>query len=127
MFILCLGATVEFELERCVQGSGVVVNIEDNPAVDCDVAVPGEIDEEPGQKAKGKKPRKSLKNPVAPQSTPDTNANPNGKKKDKGKEKAVVPQPKPKPSAPNHERLKISMVHGDVLVLSGGDFIVRRL
>lgn len=124
MFILCLGATVELELERCIPEQAAVVNTEDNPQVDCDVVIPEVIVEEPGKKAKGKTPRKSQK-PV-PQSSPEASVNPKGTRKNKGKEKAAVPQPKPKPSAPAHERLKISMVHGDVLILSGGDFIVCR-
>ena len=90
------------------------------------------LDEEGGQKkAKGGKQRKSKKD-LGP--GPETDANPKGKRKGKGKEKAVVPhpskekpRPKPKSTAPPHERLKISMVHGDVLILSGGDYIVGHL
>ena len=135
MSILCLGANVELELERCPPDPpepAATTNVESNHAVSQDVLVT--IDEGAGQKeTKGKKQRKSKKNPD-PEPGPETNADPKGKKK--GKEKDVVPQPpggkpkqkpKPKPTAPPYERLKISMVHGDVLVLSGGDYIVRHL
>ena len=122
VFILCLGATVELEFERYVSGEVVAVNAEDDSTVKGDVVVP---EEKAGQKGKGKKPRKSQKNP-APGPSSETKVNGKESKKDKGKEKSMVSQPKPKPSAPNHERLKISMVHGDVLILRGGDFIVRR-
>lgn len=121
MFVLCLGATVELDLERCLPEPATVASIEDDPPV----AVPEAVGVEPGQRAKGKKVRKGQKEPVA-QTSPETKVNPKGKRKEKGKEKAAVQQPKPKPSAPAHERLKISMVHGDVLILSGGDFIVCR-
>ena len=123
MFILCLGATVELDLERCLPEPDAVVNTEVNPGVDCDVVVPEAIDEEAGQKGKGKRRRRSQKEP-APQSSPETKVGPKGKKKEKGKEKCTVPQPKPKPSGSKHERLSVNMVHGDVLILSGGDFIV---
>ena len=134
LFMLCLGANVEFELERCTPDpleSTTAVNAESNPPANQDVAAPGTADDGAGEKkTKGGKPRKSKKNP-GPEPGPETNTDPKGKRKGKGKEKAVVPQPpkekpkpKPKPTAP-HERLKISMVHGDVLILSGGDYIVR--
>jgi hypothetical protein len=119
VFILCLGATVELDLERCGIPEGTtVVNTEDNlPVVD-----PEAVEEEAGQKTKGKKPRKSQKN-TSPQTGAESKVEPKGKR-EKGKEKATVAPPRPKPSAATHERLKISMVHGDVLILSGGDFIV---
>ena len=124
MFILCLGANVELELERCLPdlpGPLVTVGAESNPPVSQGVVAPGTVDEGPGQKeAKGSKQKISK------------NLDPKGKRKGKGKEKAVVPQlpkekpkPKPKPTVPPHERLKINMVHGDVLILSGGDYLVR--
>lgn len=116
---------MELDLERCAPEVVTVTNTGDSPAVHCDVVISEGIDGEGGQKGKGKRPRKSQKEPV-PQSNLETDVNPKGKKKDKGKEKSTLPQPKPKASAPAHERLRISMVHGDVLILSGGDFIVRR-
>ena len=116
MFVLSLGAPVELELERWLPDTAT----EENPPV---IVVQEAVEEEPGQKAKGKKPRKSQKQAA----TPEIKVNAKGSKKDKGKEKSTVSQPKPKPSAPAHEKLKISMVHGDVLVLSGGDFIVSRV
>jgi len=134
MFILCLGANVELELERCLPDPpepSAAVSTESNLPVSQDVAAPGTVDEAGvGQKkSKGGRQRKSKKNP---EPGPEINANPKGKRK--GKEKAVPPQPpeeklkpKPKPTAPPHERLKICMVHGDVLILSGGEYIVRHL
>lgn len=132
LFMLCLGANVELELERCSPDpleSTTAVNAEASQ----EVVTPGTADDGTGEKkTKGRKPRKS-KNP-GPEPGPETNTDPKGKRKGKGKgkERAVVPQPpkekpkpKPKPTAPPHERLKISMVHGDVLILSGGDYIVR--
>lgn len=114
---------MELELERCPP----------NLPVSQDVFIPGIGDKGTGRKkTKGKKRGKSKE----PDPEPDleANANPKGKRKGKGKEKTVVPQPprekprpKPRPTAPPHERLKISMVHGDVLILSGGDYIVRHL
>jgi hypothetical protein len=104
------------------------VDAESNPAVNQDVVtqdvpVPEPEAEEAGRNPKGKKPRKSKKNPVT-ETGQETGANLKGTKK--GKEKTMVHQPKPKPAVPPHERLKINMVHGDVLILSG-DFIVRDL
>ena len=130
MFVLSLGANVELELERCPPDPpepAVTENPESGPPASQDI--PALEDDEAGQKkTKGKKQRKSKKNPD-PEPGPETNANLEGKK---GKGKAAVPKPpkekpkrKPKPTAPPHERLKISMVHGDVLILSGGDYIVR--
>jgi hypothetical protein len=122
---------VELELEQCLPDTpepSVAADTKLNPPVSQDVVVPGTVDEGAGQKKT--KGGKQKKNPV-PEPGPETNANPKGKRKGKGKEKAVVPQekpkPKPKPTAPPHERLKISMVHGDVLILSGGNYIVRRV
>lgn len=134
--MLCLGANVELELERCLPDppeSAATVNAKSNLPADQDLVTPGIVDEGAGQKkTRGGKQRKTKKNPD-PDPSPETDANPKGKK-GKGKEKVVVPQPpkekpkpKPKPTVPPHERLKISMVHGDVLILSGGDYIVRRL
>lgn len=136
MFILCLGANVEFELERCLpelQESVAPVNTEPDPLVGQDVVAPEIVDEGTVQKKpKGGRQRKSKKNPD-PEPGPESNANTKGKRKGKGKEKAVPlespeekPKAKPKPTAPQHERLKVCMVHGDVLILSGGDYIVRR-
>ena len=135
MFMLCLGANVELELERCLPDPpepAATANPESNPPASQDVVALGTVDEGAGQKeTKGGKQRKSKKNPD-PEPGLETDANPKGKKKGKGKGKAVASQPlkekpKPKPTAPPHERLKISMVHGDVLILSGGDYIVRHL
>lgn len=125
---------MELDLERCLPDppeSVPTVNVEPNPPTDRGIviqdvagqaeAVPGPEAEEAGQRAKGKKPRKSKKNP-APEASQETSVNPKGNKK--GKEKTSVQQPKPKPTALPHERLKINMVHGDVLILNGGDFIV---
>ncbi|KAF9645624.1 hypothetical protein BDM02DRAFT_492370 [Thelephora ganbajun] len=133
VFILCLGATVELELEWCLPDpteSIATADTESNPPVSQDVAVSGTVDEGVGQKkTKGRKQRKPKKNPDAEYSL-EADANAKGKGKGKGKERVVVPQaakekpkPKPKPTAPPHERLKINMVHGDVLILSGGDYI----
>lgn len=135
MFMLCLGANVELELERCLPDppeSAAIANLESNPPASQDVGTLGTADEGAGQKkTQGGKQRKSKKNPDL-EPGPEANANPKGKKKGKGKGKAVASRPlkeklKPKPTAPPHERLKISMVHGDVLILSGGDYIVRHL
>ena len=133
--MLCLGANVELELERCLPDllePSAVVNTDANLPVSQDVDIPGTVDEGVGQKKpKGGRQRKSKKNPE-PEPGPEVKTNPKGKRK--GKEKAVPPQPpeekpkpKPKPIAPPHERLKICMVHGDVLILSGGDYIVCHL
>lgn len=135
MFMLCLGANVELELERRLPDPSepsAVVNTEPNPPVGQDIAAPGMADEGTGQKKpKGGRQRKSKKNPE-PEPTSEINTNSKGKRKGKGK--AVPPQPpeekpkpKSKPTALPHERLKICMVHGDVLTLSGGDYIVCRL
>ena len=134
MFMLCLGANVELELERCLPDPepSAIVNQEPNLPVSQEVVAPETVDEGAEQKKpKVGKQRKSKKNPE-PEPGPGINANPKGKRK--GKEKAVPPQPpeekpkpKPKPTAPPHERLKICMVHGDVLILNGGDYIVRHL
>jgi len=137
--MLCLGANVELELERCLPDPpepSAVVNTEANLPVSQEAVAPGTVDEGAGRKkSKGGRQRKSKKNPEPepePEPGPEINANPKGKRK--GKEKAVPPQPpeekpkpKPKPIAPPHEKLKICMVHGDVLILSGGDYIVRHL
>lgn len=133
VFVLSLGANVELELERCPPDPSepaAIANSEFSPPVNQDVPALGIGDDGAGQKTiKGKKQRKSKKDPG-----PETNANLEGKRKGKGKGKVVAPKPprekpkpKPKPTAPPHERLKISMVHGDVLILSGGDYIVRHL
>jgi len=134
VFILCLGANVELELERYLPDppqSSAVANSESNPPVNQEV---GTVDEGAEQKkTKGGKQRKPKQNHPDPEPGPETNVNPGGKRKGKGKEKVVIPQPpkerpkpKPKATAPPHERLKISMVHGDVLILSGGEYIVSR-
>ena len=132
MFMLCLGANVELELERCLPDPPeppAPVNTESDPPVSQDVVAPGTVNEEAGQKKPGGgKQRKSKKKPE-PEPGPEINTK--GKKKGKGKEKAVspqppkeIPKPKPKPTAPPQERLKICLVHGDVLILSGGDYLV---
>jgi hypothetical protein len=135
VFVLCLGANVELELERCPPDPpepAVTENSESSLPVSQGVFALGTGDEGAEQKKpKGKRQRKSKKNtdldPV-----PEIDVNVEGKRKGKGK--AVVPKPpkeklkpKPKSTAPPHERLKINMVHGDVLILSGGDYIVRHL
>lgn len=120
VFILCLGAPVEFDMERYLPGlpeTAATVNTDPNPP-----PCQGVVGEEVCQK--GKKPKKPKTNPTSGPS-PVTNIKPGGKKK--GKQKTVVSRPKPKPAAPAHERLKIRMVHGDVLILNGWDFIVRPL
>jgi hypothetical protein len=119
VFILCLGAHVELELECWPPNLA-----ESTTVADIGLSPPSKdmVDEETGQKGKGKKPRKSKKDSV-PEPSPETSANPKGNKKGKGK--AAASQQKPKPTAPPHERLKINMIHGDILILSGGDFIVR--
>ena len=102
------------------------MNMESNSQ---ELVVPEAADEETGKKkARSRKKGKSKDDPATEPSAKN-GTNPKGKGKSKGKGKATVPQvkekPKPKPIAPAHEKLKISMVHGDVLILSGGDFIVR--
>ncbi|KAF9785403.1 hypothetical protein BJ322DRAFT_827862 [Thelephora terrestris] len=124
VYVLCLGAPVELDLEQCLPISpehAATVDAESNLAVNQDVViqdvpVPEPEAEEAGQNLKGKKPRKSKKN-TATATGQETGANLKGTKK--GKEKTTVHQPKPKPAVPPHERLKINMVHGDVLILSG--------
>ena len=133
MFVLSLGANVELELERCPPDPpepAVTENPESGPPVSQDLSALGD-DGARRKKTKGKKQRKSKSNPD-PEPDSETSTNLEGKRKGKGKGKAAVPKPpkekpkpKPKPTAPPHERLKISMVHGDVLILSGGDYIVR--
>lgn len=124
---------MELELERCPPDPPeptATANSEYNHPVGQDTDTQGPVDEGIGQKkTKGGKRRKSKKDTdVGPSA--ETNTNPKGKSKGKAavlqppKEK---PKPKPKSIAPPHERLKISMVHGDVLILSGGDYIVRHL
>lgn len=120
-YVLCLGANVELELERCSPDPP-----ESGPAASPASVAPVGVDEE--KKPGGRKRRRSRRDPD-PESGLENNTNLEGK--GKGKEKAVVPKLsrekpklKPKSVAPPHERLKISMVHGDVLILSGGNFIV---
>jgi len=137
VFLLSLGANVELELERCSPDPpepAVTENSEPNLPVSQGVPAPGPGDCGAGQKTTGgKKQRKSKKN-LDQDPVPENNANLEGKKKGKGKGKAAIAKPpgekpkqKPKPTAPPHERLKVSMVHGDVLILSGGDYIVCHL
>ena len=124
---------MELELERCPPDppeSAGTANSGSNPPVGQDVFALG-VDEGAEPKAKGKRQRKPKKSPDL-EPGPEANANAEGKRKGKGKQKAAIPKPpreKPKPKprsiAPPHERLKISMVHGDVLILSSGDYIVR--
>lgn len=125
MYVLSLGANVEFELERCSPDPPESVPAA-SPASVTPVDADGVIEEK--KSSGGRKRRKSKKDPD-PESGLETNTNTEGK--GKGKEKAVVPKlprekpkQKPKSVAPPHERLKISMVHGDVLILSGGNYIV---
>jgi len=136
VFVLSLGANVELELERCSPDPpepAVTENSESSLPVRQDVLPLGAGDCGAGlKKTGGKKQRKSKKN-LDSDPVPENNANLEGKKKGKGKGKAAVskppgeklkPKPKPKSTLPPHERLKVSMVHGDVLILSGGDYIV---
>jgi hypothetical protein len=130
VYVLCLGAPVELDLEQCLPippEHAATAGAESNPPANQDVPVPELEAEEVGQNTKGKKPRKSKKNPVT-EIGQETGASLKGTKK--GKEKTTAqqpkPKPKPKPAVPPHERLRINMVHGDVLILSG-DFIVRGL
>lgn len=134
VFVLSLGANVELELERCSPDPpepAATENLESSLPVSHGVLALGAGDCDAGQKKTGsKKQRKSNKN-LGPDPVPENNANLEGKKKGKGKGKVAVPKPpggkskqKPRSTAPPHERLKVSMVHGDVLILSGGDYIV---
>ena len=120
MYVLSLGANVELELERCFPDPP-----DSAPAVSDALVGADEGGEE--KKAGGRKRRK-LKDPDSEFGL-EPNTDPGGK--GKGRERVAVPREKPKqkpkPVAPPHERLKISMVHGDVLILSGGNYIVRHL
>ena len=123
VFILCLGAPVELDLERWLPDLSeptAAVNAESSLPASKGTVIPEAVGGEAAQKAKGRKPRKSKV--TVPEPASETGVDPKGNKKTK--EKAAVTQPKPRPTALPHEKLKINMVHGDVLILEGGDFIV---
>ena len=118
MYVLSLGANVELELERC--------------SPDPLDSAPVGADEGTEEKKTGGRKRRKSKKDTDPGFGLEPNIDPEGK--GKGKEKVAVPKlpreklkQKPKPVAPPHEKLKISMVHGDVLILSGGNYIVWHL